>query len=215
MDALKRKGEKFITEWYNFSNVGFFILLTLLYIVLLFLKRIFIIDSIAAFEILQERGEFWIIDLILGLQYLAVPVFLLWKFLLTTFILWIGCFMFGYKLTFWQLWKWVMFSELLFLIPEALKIIWFTVFTSEPTFQEYQAFYPFSLMNFFDYRSLDPRWHYPLKTLNLFEVAYWLILVSGIFILSGKKLNISAYVVLSSYVLFFFLWLIFYLFVYG
>ena len=215
MDELKRKGQKFLAEWYNFNVFGFFILLVLVYLALLFLKRIFIIDEIAAFEILQERGEFWVVDLILGLQYFAVPAFLLWKFLVTAFILWLGCFMFGYKLTFWQLWKWVMFSELIFILPEALKIIWFTVFTFEPTYEEYQAFFPFSLMNFMDYRNLDSRWHYPLKALNCFEVLYWHILVVGIFLLSGKKLKISVYVVLSSYVLFFLLWLIFYLFVYG
>ncbi len=215
MDHLKFKGEKFLQDWYNFNGTAFFVLLCLLYAALLFLKRIFIIDSIAAFEVLQERGEFWILELFFGLQYFAVPLFLVWKFALTTFALWIGAFMFGYKLTFAQLWKWVMFSELIFILPEVLKLFWFTAVQSEPSFEEYQAFYPLALMNFFDYRELSPQWHYPLKTLNLFEVFYQLALMAGVFILSGKKLTISTWVVLASYSLLFLVWLGFYVAVYG
>jgi len=215
MVGIKQRGEKFLSEGYNFNVTTFFVLLNILYISLLFLKRIFIIDNIAAFEILQERGEFWIIDIILGFQFFAVPVFLLWKFLLTTFLLWIGCFMFGYKLTFAQLWKWVIFSELIFILPEAMKVVWFTVFQPEPTFQDYQAFYPFSLVNLVDYNAVHSRWLYPLKSLNTFEIAYQVLLIIGIFLLSRKKWRISVYVVLSSYTLFFFIWLIFYAVVYN
>ena len=71
----------------------------------------------------------------------------------------------------------------------------------------YLAFYPFSLVNFFDYTQIAPHWLYPLKSLNIFEVLYWPVLVLGIYFLSGKKLRISAYIVLSTYILFFFvLW---------
>ncbi len=215
MHQVKQKGEKFLADWYNFNVLTFFLLLCFLYIALLFLKRIFIIDDIAAFEVLQTRGEFWIIDLFFGLQYLSVPVYLLWKFLFTTFLLWIGCFMFGYKLTFNQLWKWILFSELIFIIPEVLKVIWLTVVVSEPSFEDYQAFYPLSMINIIPYEQVSARWHYPLKALNLFEVAYQLMLIFGIFILSGKKLRISTYVVLSTYSLFFIVWLGFYVLVYG
>ena len=204
-----------MSTWYNFNVPVFFVLLCFLYIALLLLKRWFIIDSIAAFEILQERGEFWVVDLLLGLEYLSVPFFLIWKFLFTTFLLWIGCFMFGYRLTFAMLWKWVMFAELIFLLPEALKVVWFTTWAPEPDFNEYRAFYPLSLMNFFDFRELPGRWHYPFKTLNVFEALYTFSLIAGVFVLSGKKYSISTYVVLSSYVLGMVCWLAFYLIVYG
>lgn len=215
MEWLQRNREKFLSDWYNFNVPVFFLLLCFLYIALLLLKRLFIIDSIAAFEILQERGEFWVFDILFGLQYLSVPFFLAWKFLFTTFLLWMGCFMFGYRLTFAQLWKWVMFAEVIFLVPEALKVVWFTAFVSEASFEQYRAFYPFSLMNFFDYQTLPGRWHYPLKSLNIFEIFYSFSLIAGIYILSGKKISISTYVVLSSYVLGMVIWLIFYPLVYG
>lgn len=214
MDWLIQRREKFLSDWYNFNVNVFFLLLSFIYISLLFLKRIFILDNIAAFDILQERGDLWIFDIFYGLQYFSVPLFLIWKLTLTTFLLWIGSFMFGYKLTFRQIWKWVMFCELVFVAPEILKIFWFTLFSPDPNYQDYLAFYPFSLLNFFDHTSVSQKFHYPLKSINLFEVVYFLALTLGIYILSNKRLNTSSYIVLSSYVLFYIVWLGFYSLVY-
>ena len=35
-------------------------------------------------------------------------------------------------------------------------------------------------MHLFDYYSIDKRWAYPLRALNLFEIVYWFVLVEGI-----------------------------------
>lgn len=206
--------KKFLEDWFDFNGVGMFIIISLTYIALLFVKRIFIIDSIAAFEVLNERGDIWVFDLIYGIQYLSVPVFLAWKWTWTTLILWIGCFMFGYRIHFNQLWKLVMLLEIFFFLPEIAKVLWFTVFYTDPNYNDYMAFYPFSLINLVDYTQIAPKWHYPLKAVNIFELIYWPILVFSIYFISGKKLKISAYIVASTYVLFFFLWLLFYLAVY-
>lgn len=207
--------KQFLEEWFTFNTTGMFFVICLLYFALLFVKRIFIIDSIAAFEILNERGEIWIFDVFFGLQYLTVPIFLAWKWLWTTLILWIGCFMFGYRLHFNQLWKMAMLAELVFFLPEIAKLLWFTIFQTDPNYHDYMAFYPLSLINLVDYTEIAPKWHYPLKSINLFELLYWHILILGIYFLSGKKLKISTFIVLSSYVLFFLLWLIFYASAYG
>ena len=156
----------------------------------------------------------WVLDLFMGLQYLSVPVFLAWKFTLTTFLVWVGCFLFGYRVTYAQLWKWVMFSEIIFLIPEVLKIVWFKVFSTDPSFQDYNAFYPISLMGFFDHETLNSKFHYPLKALNLFEICYWYILAVGIFLLSNKDFKRSLIIVLSTYVPLFLIWLLFFIGVY-
>lgn len=214
MNWLTNYRERFLEDWYSVNGKAFFVVLCLLYFAALLIKRMFIIDSIAAFEILQQRGEMWIMDLFFGLQYFSVPLFLAWKFTLTAFILWTGCFLFGYRVTYVQLWKMVMIMELVFIIPELLKVIWFTTFDTDPTYHDYVAFYPFSLMNLVDYHQLSDRWHYPLKALNVFEGVYWLLLVAGIYWLSNKKLRVSAWIVASSYVLFFFIWLGYYLVVF-
>lgn len=214
MKWLTRNRERFLEDWYSINGIAFFIVLCLLYFATFLIKRMFIIDSIAAFEILQERGEMWIMDLFFGLQYLSVPIFLAWKFTVTAFVLWTGCFLFGYRVTYAQLWKMVMIMELVFIAPELLKVLWFTLVETDPNYHEYVAYYPLSLMNFYDFTALPNRWHYPLKALNIFEFAYWFLLTAGIYWLSKKKLNTSALIVATSYVLFFFIWLGYYLIVY-
>lgn len=191
-----------------------FLIICLTYVALLFVKRIFIIDSIAAFEVLNERGDIWVFDILYGIQYLSVPIFLSWKWTWTTLTLWIGCFMFGYRLHFNQLWKMVMLAEIVFFLPEIVKVLWFTLFYTDPDYNDYMAFYPFSLINLVDYTQIDPKWHYPLKSVNIFEILYWPVLILGIYFLSGKNLKISFYIVLSTYILFFFIWLFFYVAVY-
>lgn len=213
-ERLAKYRKRFLEDWFDFNFVGMFVIVCLVYIALLFVKRIYIIDTIAAFEVLNDRGEIWVFDILYGIQYMSVPIFLIWKFTWTTLCLWIGCFMFGYRLHFNQLWKLVMLCELLFFVPEIFKIIYYSVFYSDPNYHDYVAFYPFSLINLVDYTAIPARFHYPLKSLNIFEVLYWPLLTYGIYFLSGKKLRISAYIVLSTYVLFFLVWLIFYSAVY-
>ncbi|WP_436515247.1 hypothetical protein [Ekhidna sp. To15] len=213
-NRLSKYRKQFLEDWFEFNGVGMFIIICLAYIALLFVKRIFIIDSIAAFEVLNERGDIWVFDILYGIQYLSVPVFLAWKWTWTTLTLWIGCFMFGYRLHYNQLWKMVMLAEIFFFLPEIAKVLWFTLFYTDPDYNDYMAFYPLSLINLVDYTQIAPKWHYPLKSINVFEILYWPVLVLGIYFLSGKKLSISAYIVASTYALFFIVWLFFYVAVY-
>ena len=213
-EVLDRYRKRFLEDWFDFNTAGMFIAVCLVYIALLFVKRIFIIDTIAAFEVLNERGDLWVFDILYGIQYLSVPIFLGWKFTWTTLCLWIGSFMFGYRLHFNQLWKLVLLLEVVFFIPEIFKILYYTLFYSDPSYHDYVAFYPFSMINLVDYTTINPKFHYPLKSLNIFELLYWPVLMFGIYFLSGKKWKISVYIVLSTYVLFFFIWLGFYIGVY-
>lgn len=201
-------------DWYSINPVGLFLVICLLYACTFFIKRVFILNGIAAFEIMQERGEMWIMDLFLNLQYLSIPLFLGWKFTITSFSVWVGCFLYGYRITYAQLWRLVIILELIFIFPELVKILWFTIFQSDPDYQDVVAFYPFSLINFFDYETLNPRWIYPLKALNIFEITYWFGLIAGIYWVSGKSLKIARNIVFSSYVLFFLLWLVYFILAY-
>ncbi len=85
--------------------------------------------------------------------------------------------MFGYRVTYRQCWGVVIGSEFIFIIPELIKIIWFMFVENDPTYGDIRAFYPLSLMHFFDYTTIDSRWAYPLRALNAFEIAYWFMLV--------------------------------------
>lgn len=199
---------------YDISTIGYFLLLCVATLVLLVVKKTFIENATMAFEILDERGEMGIFHAISTLQYLTIPIVYLWKFTIIAFVLWVGAFMFGYKITFSQTWKVVLISESLFLIPELLKICWFLFIQTDPDIFEIRAFYPLSMINLADTSSLADKYFYPLKALNIFEIGYWFLLVEGMNVMARKRKNIAYAIVFSSYVLFFFLWLGFYILIY-
>jgi hypothetical protein len=191
-----------------------FLLLCLATLLLLYIKITFIENETAAFEFLQDRPEGMVLRLISTLKFLSVPFVYAWKFTVIAFVVWVGCFMFGYRVTYSQCWGVVIGAEYIFLIPEILKIIWFMAVQTDPTLSDISAFYPLSLMHFFDYYSIDKRWAYPLRALSLFEIVYWVLLVEGIQHYARKDKKYIWIIVSCSYILIFFLWLVFYVIVY-
>lgn len=198
----------------DYDKKAYFLFLCIFTFLLLYIKKEFIESNIAAFEVLEAKGEMGMFHMISTLQYIGIPIVYLFKFTITAFVIWVGCFMFGYKLTYSQLWGIAAVCETIFLVPEFLKISYFFFFIGDPDYFDLRAFSPFSLLQLFDYNTISDRWIYPLKAISLFEVIYWFLLVQAIRMMSNKKLKISYYIVFSSYVLFFLLWLVFYLIVY-
>jgi len=191
-----------------------FVLLCLVTLLLLYIKITFIENETAAFEFLQDRPEGTVLRIIQGLKFLSIPFVYLWKFTVIAFVIWVGCFMFGYRVTYSQCWGVVMVAEYIFLIPEVLKILWFLFIHNDPSYHDIGGFYPLSLMHFFDYYSIEKRWAYPLRALNLFEIIYWVFLVEGIHHFTHKNKKYVWIIATCSYVLIFFLWLVFYVVVY-
>ena len=191
-----------------------FLLLCLATLLLLYVKITFIENETAAFEFLQDRPEGMVLRALNALKFFSVPFVYLWKFTVIAFVIWVGCFMFGYRVTYTQCYGVVIGAEYIFLVPEILKILWFMMVDTDPTLNDISAFYPFSLMHFFDYYNIDKRWAYPLRALNLFEVAYWFLLVEGIHHYARKDKKYVWIIVVCSYILIFVLWLLFYVVVY-
>lgn len=191
-----------------------FVLICLATYALLYIKIAFIENETAAFQFLEDRPEGALFQLLNTLRIISVPLVYLWKFTVIGFVVWVGCFLFGYRVTFSQSWGIAIVSEFIFLIPEIVKIIWFMVINTDPTYDEVRSFYPLSLMNFFDTYAVSKRYAYPLRALNLFEVAYCFALVSGVHYFARKEKKIAWFIVLGSYVLLFICWLAFYALVY-
>ena len=191
-----------------------FILLCLASFLLLFIKITFIENETAAFEFLQDRPEGTILTIINALKYFSIPIVYLWKVTVISFVVWIGCFMFGYRVTYAQCWGVVVVAEYIFLIPEVLKILWFLFVVKDPAYADIGRFYPLSLIHFADYDTMDRRWAYPLRAINVFEVLYVFLLVQGVHHWARKDKKYVWIIVLCSYVLIFFLWLGFYATVY-
>ena len=191
-----------------------FVLLCVLTLLLLFIKIAFIENETAAFEFLQDRPEGMILRAVNALKYLSVPFIYLWKFTIIALVIWIGCFMFGYRVTYKECWGVVIGAEFVFLVPEVIKIIWLMTVESDPTYSDIRGFYPLSLMNFADYDIIDKRYAYPLRALNVFEVVYWFFLVNGIHFFARKDKKYVWIIVACSYILLFAVWLLFYIVVY-
>ncbi len=199
---------------YSQSKRQLFLLLCLSTLVLLFIKKSMIENETAAFEFLADQPAGSVLHLRSALQYLSIPFIYAWKFTALGFVIWVGCFLFGYRVTYSQCWKIVLVGEFIFLIPELIKITWFFVVVRDPNFFEIGAFYPLSLMNLLDYRTLDAAYSYPSKALNLFEPAYWYLLVIGITHYTRREERAAWTIVLGFYLPVFLLWLLFYSIVY-
>lgn len=191
-----------------------FLLLCLSTLVLLYIKIVFIENETAAFEFLQDRPEGFILQTINSLKFFSIPFVYLWKLTVIAFVLWIGCFMFGYRVTYQECWGVAVGAEFIFLIPEILKILWFMIIETDPSYHDISSFYPLSLIHFANTAELDTRYAYPLKALSVFEIAYWFMLVNGIHFYARKEKKYVWIIVASSYMLIFFLWLGFYMIVY-
>ena len=214
MQRMKNPLKGVFEEYVDFDKKIFFFFVCLITFLLLFLKKNFIESELTAFEILEERGQLGIWHILNAFQYLSIPIVYLYKFTVTSFILWIGCFMFGYRVHYSKLWHLVMLAETVFFAAEIIKIFWFLFGKADPDIWEIKAFYPLSLINLVDFRQVADAWHYPLKAINLFEITYWVFLMYGIQFLSRKRFDISLYIVLGFYAFWFFAWLAFFIIVY-
>ena len=139
-------------------------------------------------------------------SYVIIPLFLLVKTTLIASIIYIGTFFYSKaKVTFKQLFNAVVKAEFVFLGVGVLKIVWFYFFQTSYTLEDLQYFYPLSALNIVGYKGLDNWFIYPLQTLNLFELAYWLLLAYFIGKLAftekdkGKPMDLGFKIVASSY----------------
>jgi len=203
-----------VRDFFEIDKRLYFIFLCLITFLVLAIKKSFIENETAAFVVLESRGQMGIFQLINALQYLSIPIIYLWKFTLIGFLLWLGTFAFGYKISFARCWQIAMIAETIFILPEILKIGHFLFSGADPDLWDIRAYYPLSLMSLANYQELEPQLHYPLKAMNVFEVVYWVILMYGVHLAVKKRSDFAILIVIASYILFFFLWLWFYVGVY-
>ncbi len=202
-----------VRSTFSINKVLLFILICVVKFALLYLKKSFIIDEIAAFRFM-DMSQLSVFNLKAGIEFSSSPVVYAWKFSLTAFAIWVGCFLWGYRVHYNKCWQIVMIAEVIFFIPELLKILWFLFVDNTPTYWDVQSFYPLSYMNFFDHELVAKKYWYPNMAVNVFEILYWVALTYGIDFVARKKKKIANYIVFTSYVPLFILWLWFYMAVY-
>ena len=107
--------------------------------------------------------------------YVSLPVVLLLKIAVISSVLYMGTFFFEKKITYKRLFTIVTKAEFVFVLVGLVKLLWL-VFQDDYTLQDVQSFYPLSALSVVGYQELQPWFVYPFQTINLFELAYWIIL---------------------------------------
>lgn len=129
-----------------------------------------------------------------------IPIFLLLKITIISSILYVGTFFFSAKeINYKTLLDIVLKAEFLFLLVAICKIIWFYFFQTNFKLEDIQYFYPLSALNIVGYKGLEPWFIYPFQVLNLFELAYWLILAFYIGKATETNMDNGLKIVASSY----------------
>lgn len=114
------------------------------------------------------------------LTYLMVPFSLLLKMTAVTFCLLTGLLVTARKLSFRTLFKIVLFAESAFVAGILLKLLILSFGHSIDNLAEYESFAPLSLFSLFNTSSLPDWLIYPLQTIDLFQVAYFILLATGL-----------------------------------
>jgi hypothetical protein len=138
-----------------------------------------------------------------------VPVMLFLKCNFITLPLFIGGVFFNLKIS-WKEWLGItLVGEIVFIVAFTTKFIWFYFNSESIDLLYYRYFTPLSLINLFNLSKIQNLFIYPLQTLNLFELIYWLVLSY----LISMKVKISFWksfeFVLSTYGVGLFIWVVF------
>ncbi|MGJ3236613.1 hypothetical protein [Marivirga sp.] len=160
-----------------------FLILVILFDISLFISNNYLITDSIFYEHYQSQiSEENILDILTfkdkweGLNYLILPFIILVKIGLLGFWLLSASILFNIKLGFSKVIECLIIAEFVFIFPPLIKMVWFFLFQNDYTLLDVHFFEPLSIFSMFNPAYLDTWIIYPLKTLNLFEFFYILLL---------------------------------------
>jgi len=135
------------------------------------------------------------------LSYTFIPLFLLTSSSLVALCLSIGQFIYNVENTykFKQFFRIALVGEFVLVLVGFFKLGYFYFKKIDYTLEDVQQYYPLSIINFLNLKNLEPWLLYPLQTINLFEVAYFFVLVYGLWKLLKNEYIKSFEMVMTSY----------------
>jgi len=143
---------------------------------------------------------------------IIIALSILVKVLIVSLVLFIMSFIFNLKTSYLRLINIVIKLEFIFLLSIIYEIIYFKFVNTTATIDDIQYFYPLSALNLIGYKGLESYFIYPFQVLNLFELAYILLLGYYVGKLAytpknkGLPMDFGLKIVVSSYVPALFLW---------
>lgn len=149
--------------------------------------------------ILKNSNNFYSYNLI----FIGITIVL--KIFIVTIIINIGALYYDIKLKFKDILYKIILGEYIFLFSILVEIIYFKYLFTNASLNDIQYFYPLSALNIIGHKGLEAWFIYPLQVLNLFELAYWLLLSYFVGKLAftekdkGKPIDLGFKIVASSY----------------
>jgi len=134
--------------------------------------------------------------------YAIVPVIIVLRTSLVATCLSIGLFFYDmeHKLKFNSFFRVALMGEFVLVLVGFVKLGYFLFIKTTYTLQDIQQYYPLSYTNFLDLNKIEPWLIYPLQTINLFEIAYFFVLVVGLQKLLSNSFSKSVEITAVSYV---------------
>jgi hypothetical protein len=117
------------------------------------------------------------------------PLLNIFRFIPASFLIILGMQLTNIRIPLNYIFQATILGEIIFLIPEFAKTVYFPIFISDFTLKGFRDFSLFSLASIFDYENLKYWEYYPLRVINLFEVIYcaFIAIVLDEFILNRDK----------------------------
>lgn len=163
------------------------------------------LQQIETFIDLQRRYAFWGYALIFPSLLLKVTYSAIWLAIAAVLVDW--------DFSFGEMFKFALIAELIFLVGAVIHFIWCLFFLEIDVISDVVGFYPLSVLNFFDAAQLEPWLVYPLRTLNLFEVAYCFFLIYLLRSRFQRSFNATAGLVFGAYGVGLFIWVLIAMFI--
>jgi len=117
--------------------------------------------------ILGFQSRFW------WTGYAFTPILLLLKFLFASICISIGAMLSMIELKFRDIFKTAMLAEGVFIIAQAIFMVYLYLNLDDLTLQNISGYYPLSVLYFIGIDNVNVQWLvYPLQTINLFEALY-------------------------------------------
>lgn len=190
------------------KNFQLFFLVVFLFLLVMFLSQNFLNSEELTYNFYAEQLAHDQIEQLLENQqkwewvgYAVVPLIVLIRSSLVAMCFSVGLFFYDddneYK--FKKLLNIALWGELVLISVGYIKLMYFAFIKTDYTLQDIQQFYPLSITNLLDTENIEPWLVYPLQTVNVFEITYFFILVSGMHKLLKNKYSKSFEITAVSY----------------
>jgi hypothetical protein len=205
-----------IQRYFNLKGFPLFLIIAIGNLLMIWLSKSVLINEVVFYNAFSEQLTYdRAIQLFESFQsmswisYVVSPLIFIIKFSLISLVLYIGIIFYNlqYKVPFGSVFRIVIASDIVFLTAGLTKFFWFYLFAGNYDLNDINFFYPLSLINIFKAEEVGKIWIYPMQTVNLFHIAYLILLSYGLNNVCKIDKHDSEKIVLLSYLPGLLLWL--------